>query len=173
MSTNPPALEYLLLFRNNAWYQDLAPDEIEESMNQFTAGVDKLSEEGKLKGAGPLESIGNTLTSANVMFDAPFAESKTAAAGYFVLQPRRLEEAGGKAKPVLQGARYHKVDSQMGVKKPINWRLLFDRSAEAALRQDGLSCANGEHLPAPELKRVTGNLACKSVSSRILCGRES
>jgi hypothetical protein len=50
MSTKPVALEYLLLFRNNAWYQDLAPDVIEESMNQFTAWADKLSQEGKLKG---------------------------------------------------------------------------------------------------------------------------
>jgi hypothetical protein len=93
VSTKPPALEYLLLFRNNAWYQDLAPDVIEESVNQFTAWADKLSREGKLKGGGPLEAIGKTLTSANVVIDGPFAESKEAVAGFFVIQAGSLEEA--------------------------------------------------------------------------------
>jgi hypothetical protein len=49
MSTNPPASEYLLLFRNNA--------------------------------------------SANVVIDGPFAESKEAVAGFFVIQAGSLEEA--------------------------------------------------------------------------------
>jgi hypothetical protein len=77
------------------------------------------------------------------------------------------------AKPLLSSACDHKADSQMPVEKPINWRLLSDGSAQAAGRQDRLSCATGEHMPAPELKLVTGQLACKSVSSRVLCGRES
>jgi hypothetical protein len=84
-----------------------------------------------------------------------------------------LLESRAIAKPLLSSVRDHKADSQMGVEKPINWRLLFDGSAQATLRQDRLSCANTEHMPAPELKRVTGNLACKSVFSRIVCGRES
>jgi hypothetical protein len=84
-----------------------------------------------------------------------------------------LLESRAIAKPWLLSARDHKADSQMGVEKPINWRLLLNGSAQPAGRQDRLSCANGEHMPAPELKRVTGHLACKSVSSRILCGRES
>jgi len=84
-----------------------------------------------------------------------------------------LLESRGIAKPWLSNARDHKADSQMGVEKPINWRLLLDVSAQAAGRQDRLSCANGEHMPAPELKPVTDHLAYKSVSSRIVCGRES
>ena len=93
MNTNPPALEYLLLFRNNAWYQDLAPDVIEESVNQFTAWADKLSREGKLKGGGPLEAVGKTLTGPNVVIDGPFAESKEAVAGFFVIEAGSLDEA--------------------------------------------------------------------------------
>jgi hypothetical protein len=84
-----------------------------------------------------------------------------------------LLESRAIAKPLLSNARDHKADSQLGVEKPINWRLLLDGSAPAASRQDRLSCANGERMPAPELKRVTGHLACKSVSGRIHCGRES
>jgi hypothetical protein len=62
-------------------------------MNQFTAWADKLSREGKLKGGGPLEAIAKTLTSANVVIDGPFAESKEAVAGFFVIQAGSLEEA--------------------------------------------------------------------------------
>src|SRR5258708_13735060 len=74
MSTNPPASEYLLLFRNNAWYQDLAPDVIEESMNRFTAWADKLSREGKLKGGGPLEAMVKTLISTDLWTHGHFVE---------------------------------------------------------------------------------------------------
>ena len=84
-----------------------------------------------------------------------------------------LLESRAIAKPLLSSARDHKADSQMEVEKPINWRLLFDSSAQAAGRQDRLSCANGQHMPAPELKGVPGHLACKTVFSRIVCGRES
>jgi hypothetical protein len=93
MSANPTASEYLLLFRNNAWYQDLAPEVIEECMNRFTAWADQLSKEGKLKSGGPLETIGKTLTSRNVVTDGPFAESKEAVAGFFVIEAANLEAA--------------------------------------------------------------------------------
>jgi hypothetical protein len=93
MSTNPTPSEYLLLFRNNAWYQDLAPDVIQESMNRFTEWADQLSRDGKLKSGGPLETIGKTLTSRNVVTDGPFAESKEAVAGFFVIEAASLEAA--------------------------------------------------------------------------------
>jgi hypothetical protein len=93
MSANPTTSEYLLLFRNNAWYQDLAPEVIQESMNRFRAWADQLSKEGKLKSGGPLETIGKTLTSKNVVMDGPFAESKEAVAGFFVIEAASLETA--------------------------------------------------------------------------------
>jgi hypothetical protein len=98
MSTNPTGPEYLLLFRNNAWYQDLTPEVIEESMQRFTAWADQLSRAGKLKGGGPLEAVGKTLASRNVVIDGPFAESKEAVAGFFVIQAKSLEEAVETAK---------------------------------------------------------------------------
>jgi hypothetical protein len=93
MSANPTASEYLLLFRNTAWYQDLASEVIEESMNRFSAWADQLTKEGKLKSGGPLETIGKTLTSRNVVTDGPFAESKEAVAGFFVIEAASLEAA--------------------------------------------------------------------------------
>jgi hypothetical protein len=93
MSANPTLSKYLLLFRNNAWYQDLGPEVIEESMNRFSTWADQLSKEGKLKSGGPLETIGKTLTSRNVVTDGPFAESKQAIAGFFVIVAASLEAA--------------------------------------------------------------------------------
>jgi hypothetical protein len=98
MSATPTASEYLLLFRNNAWYQNLAPELVEESMNRFTAWADQLSREGKLKSGGPLETMGKTLSSRNLVTDGPFAESKEAVAGFFVIQATNLEDAVETAK---------------------------------------------------------------------------
>jgi hypothetical protein len=97
MSPNPTS-EYLFLFRNNAWYQDLAPEVVEESMHRFTAWADQLVREGKLKSGGPLETNGKTLTSRNRVIDGPFAESKEAVAGFFVIRAASLEEAVETAK---------------------------------------------------------------------------
>ena len=67
-------------------------------MNRFNAWADRLSREGKLKSGGPLETIGRTLTSRSVVIDGPFAESKEAVAGFFVIQATSLEEAVETAK---------------------------------------------------------------------------
>jgi len=96
MSANPTA--YLLLFRNNAWYQDLTPGEIEEAMNRFTAWFDQLNREGKFKSGAPLAAAGKTVTRGQMVTDGPFAESKEAVAGFFVVQAESLNEAAEIAK---------------------------------------------------------------------------
>ena len=58
------------------------------------------------------------------------------------------------------------------VEKPIDWGLLVDDSATSQGRQDRSSAKTAEHsrlLSQP----LTGELASTSVSSRVLCGRES
>ena len=98
MSAIPTLSEYLLLIRNNAWYQDLTPGEIEEAMTQFTAWFEKLNREGKVKSSAPLAAAGKTITSRNMVTDGPFAESKEAVAGFFVVQAVSLDEAAEIAK---------------------------------------------------------------------------
>ena len=90
MSTNPTA--YLLLFRSNAWYQDLTPGEIEEAMNRFTAWFEQLNREGKIKSGAPLAVAGKTVTRGQMVTDGPFAESKEAVAGFLVIQAESLDE---------------------------------------------------------------------------------
>jgi hypothetical protein len=92
MNTTPTPSEYLLLIRNNAWYHDLTPGEIEDAMKRFTAWFEKLNREGKVKSSAPLAAAGKTVTS-HMVTDGPFAESKEAIAGFFVVRAGSLDEA--------------------------------------------------------------------------------
>ena len=92
MSANPTASEYLLLFRNNAWYQDLTPGEIEEAMGRFNSWFEQLNRAGKVRSGAPLAAAGKTVT-RHMVTDGPFAESKEAIAGFFVIQAESLDEA--------------------------------------------------------------------------------
>jgi len=87
--------EYLLLFRGNAWYNSLSPEEIQKAMSDFKAWFDRLTAQGKLKGAQPLVREGKIVSGKNgrVVADGPFAESKEAIGGYFLLAVDSLDEA--------------------------------------------------------------------------------
>ncbi|HEX4201213.1 MAG TPA: YciI family protein [Chthoniobacterales bacterium] len=93
MSTTPTASEYLLLFRNKAWYQDLTTGEIEEAMDRLNSWFERLNRAGKFKSGAPLAVVGKTITSRHTVTDGPFAESKEAVTGFFVVQAATLDEA--------------------------------------------------------------------------------
>jgi len=92
--------EYLLLFRGDAWYNRLSPEELQKAMSQFKAWFDRLTEEGKLKAAQPLVREGRIVSGkqGRVVADGPFAESKEAIGGYFLLAASSLDEAIAVAK---------------------------------------------------------------------------
>lgn len=93
MST--PASEHLLLIRGTDWNKDLTSDDIQNIMGRFTAWFDRLSEQGKLKGANPLHSEGKIVSGkkGQTVADGPFAESKEAVGGYFLLNVSDFDEA--------------------------------------------------------------------------------
>ena len=93
MSENTPASEYLFLIRNNAWYQGLTPVELEEAMNRINAWFEKVNREGNVKGGGALAAAGKTVADSQLVTDGPFAESKEAIAGFFVMEVASLGEA--------------------------------------------------------------------------------
>jgi len=95
MSEQTKKSEYLLLFRGNDWHKGLSPEELQKVMGQFKRWFDRLTEQGKLKGAQPLEREGRIVSGKNgrIVADGPFAESKEAIGGYFLLQVRDLDEA--------------------------------------------------------------------------------
>ena len=92
--------EYLLLFRGTDWHKGLSPEQIQIVMNQWKAWYDRLCEQGKVKGGHPLEKESKIVSGkkGRIVADGPFAESKEAVGGYFLLQVANFDEAVAIAK---------------------------------------------------------------------------
>ena len=97
--------EYMLLFRGTHWDKSLSPEELQNVMSQWTVWFDRLTQQGKIKSAHPLVDEGKIVAwkKGQTVADGPFAESKEAIGGYFLLQVSDLDEALEIAKecPVL------------------------------------------------------------------------
>jgi hypothetical protein len=91
MST--PTYQYLLLIRNTNWHQDFSSVDIEKVLTRFGAWVERLSCEGKIKGAYPLAHEGKLVAAGKAVTDGPFAESKEAIAGFILIETESVEEA--------------------------------------------------------------------------------
>ena len=86
--------KYMLIFHGGSHYQNLSPDEAQKQMGKWMAWVEKLQKQGKYKSGEPLLPGGKMLTQKNgkLVVDGPFAESKEAVAGYFVLEAANIDE---------------------------------------------------------------------------------
>ena len=86
---------YMLLFRGAHWDKGLSPEEIQEMVTQWYAWFDRLTQQGKCKAGQPLEREGKIVSGRNgrTVADGPFAESKEAIGGYFLLQVDDINEA--------------------------------------------------------------------------------
>lgn len=95
MSEPKRTSEYLLLVRGTDWEGKLSPDEIQEFMAQFNTWYDGLNERGVLLGARPLGHEGKVVSGKGTptVADGPFAESKEAIGGYFLLHLDSFDEA--------------------------------------------------------------------------------
>jgi hypothetical protein len=87
--------KYLLLFRGNEWSKQLSPEEMQKVAGQWMAWFKRLSEQGKVIGGSPLDTEGKVVSGAGgrTIVDGPFAESKEAVGGYFLLRVDTMEEA--------------------------------------------------------------------------------
>ena len=87
--------EYMLLFRGTHWDKGLSPEEIQQMVTQWYAWFERLTQEGKCKAGQPLEREGKIVSGrkGRAVADGPFAESKEAIGGYFLLQVDEFEEA--------------------------------------------------------------------------------
>ena len=92
--------EYMLLFRGNDWAKGLSPEETQTVMNQWMSWFEGLTKAGIAKAGQPLEREGKLVSGkkGRVVADGPFAESKEAIGGYFLLQVNSLDEAVAIAK---------------------------------------------------------------------------
>ena len=98
--------EYLLLFRGSQWDKGMSPEQIQKTMDQFMGWFERLKEQGKVKGGQPLEREGRVVSGkgGRTVADGPFAESKEAIGGYFLVTADSLDEAVAIAKqcPILE-----------------------------------------------------------------------
>src|SRR5205823_11002826 len=100
MSAQTTKTEYMLLFRGNDWHKGLSPEQMQQVAGQWMAWFNRLTEQGKAKAGQPLMNEGKIVSGKNgrVVADGPFAESKEAIGGYFLLQVNSLDEAVAIAK---------------------------------------------------------------------------
>ena len=96
----PTKSEYMLLFRGTDWHKSLSPEEIQRVVNQMKAWFDRLTAEGKAKAGKPLFHEGKIVSQkrGRMLTDGPFAESKEAIGGFFLLEVGNLDEAAEIAK---------------------------------------------------------------------------
>jgi hypothetical protein len=98
--------EYILLFRGTHWEKGLSPEEIQNAASRFMAWFERLKVEARVKAGQPLEREGKVVSGpkGRTVADGPFAESKEAIGGYFLLSVRNLDEALAIAKecPILE-----------------------------------------------------------------------
>lgn len=87
--------EYLLLFKGGDWKDAMSPQELQDVMGQWMAWFERWTEKGVVKGGQPLRSEGRIVTGKadGSVYDGPFAESKEAIGGYFLVSGVSLEEA--------------------------------------------------------------------------------
>ena len=84
----------MLLFRGNDWLKNLSSEQKQEVTDQWMSWFRRLTNEGKAIAGNPLESEGKIVSGKNrVVSDGPFAESKEAIGGYFLLDVSSFDEA--------------------------------------------------------------------------------
>ena len=100
MSTLTKSSEYMLVFRGTDWHKGLSAEQMQQVAGQWMAWFNRLTAQGKAKAGNPLEREGKIVSGKNgrVVADGPFAESKEAIGGYFLLQVKSLDEAVAIAK---------------------------------------------------------------------------
>jgi hypothetical protein len=91
MTAKKRTFEYLLLFRGNHWTEDLSPEE--NKIAKFTSWFERLKNSGIFKSGDPWEDNDKIVAGRNAVTDDPFAESKQAIAGFFVIQADSVEQA--------------------------------------------------------------------------------
>jgi hypothetical protein len=100
MNTQTKSPEYMLIFRGTDWHKGLSPEQMQQIASQWMAWFQGLTAQGKAIAGNPLAPEGKLVSGKNgrVVADGPFAESKEAIGGYFLLRVGTLDEAVAIAK---------------------------------------------------------------------------
>ena len=91
---NPNQNGYMLLFRGTDLRKGLSPEELQKVSEKWMTWFRRLTEQGKAVAGQPLERDGKIVSGKDrVVSDGPFAESKEAIGGYFLLDVATMDEA--------------------------------------------------------------------------------
>jgi hypothetical protein len=95
MSAQTSKSEYMLIFRGNAWHKGLSPEQMQQIADEWMAWFKRLTDEGVAIAGNPLKGEGKIVSGkgGRVIADGPFAESKEAIGGFFLLRVKTMEEA--------------------------------------------------------------------------------
>jgi hypothetical protein len=86
--------EIMLLFRGTDWHKNMSPEEMQAAAGRFMAWFEHLKATGKAKAGQPLQNVGRVISkNGRSISDGPYAESKEAIGGYFILNVTDLDEA--------------------------------------------------------------------------------
>lgn len=85
----------MLLFRGNDWHKGLSPEQMQQVAENWMAWFKGLTDSGQALAGSPLEPQGRLVSGKHgrIIADGPFAESKEAIGGYFLLQVGTIDEA--------------------------------------------------------------------------------
>jgi hypothetical protein len=85
---------YMLLFRGTDLRKGLSPEELQKVTDNWMAWFNRLKDQGKVVAGNPLERQGKIVSGKDrIVSDGPFAESKEAIGGYFLLDVSTMDEA--------------------------------------------------------------------------------
>jgi len=85
---------YMLLFIGTDWHKGLSPEQMQKVSEEWMAWFKGLTGQGKAVAGHPLEREGKVVSGrGGRVVDGPFAESKEAVAGYFLLDVATMDEA--------------------------------------------------------------------------------
>ena len=95
MNTQENNNKFMLIFRGTDWHKGLSPEEMQRVAGQWMAWFKRLTDQGKAVAGNPLEREGKIVSGKNgrIVAAGPFAESKEAIGGYFMLKVDSLDEA--------------------------------------------------------------------------------
>lgn len=100
MATQPATREYMLLLRGGASLASVTPAQAQQTIQKYMNWINQLRAKGQFKAGDPLEDGVKFLSGKGgcTVTDGPFAESKEAVGGYFLINARDLDEAVAIAK---------------------------------------------------------------------------
>jgi hypothetical protein len=86
--------DFLYLFRNGQRSSTPSPEDMQASMQKWSAWIQGLAQKGTVKGGEPLEAGGKVVAGEKKLItDGPFVESKEIVGGYLIVVATSLDEA--------------------------------------------------------------------------------